>query len=271
MQQRYFSIIVVSLNPGEKLIKTVESVLTQTLKDYEIIVKDGFSTDDSVQELKQSEWFDETKIRIIQSEDSGIYDGMNQALSEANGRYFYFLNCGDYLKDENVLENVKNEIEQYPGKKNKCIFYGNQYNSMLNCVVTSAPQMNDFACYRNVPCHQVCFYDRSLFLNRAYEPKYRVRADYEHFLYCIYKEHANAIPVPVVVCSYEGGGYSESNESIKRSKKEHKEITKIYLGKKAVCYRLIMFLSGAQLRTALANSKKFSATYNKMKTLIYRK
>ena len=41
--------------------------------------------------------------------------------------------------------------------------------------------MNDFACYRNVPCHQVCFYDAGLFAERGYDTDFRVRADYEHF------------------------------------------------------------------------------------------
>ena len=271
MQQKYFSIIVVSLNPGIKVIKTIESIINQTLKDYEIIIKDGYSTDDSIKELEKRGLLNESGVRFIQKKDHGIYDGMNQALKEVMGKYIYFLNCGDYLRDRNVLENIKNEIEKYQSLDKKYIFYGNQYNEMQDCVVTSAPRMNDFTCYRNVPCHQVCFYDKRLFDNRAYLQKYLVRADYEHFLYCIYKENATAIFVPIVVCSYEGGGYSESDKNRKRSEKEHREITRIYFGKKAVFYHLIMILSGAQIRTLLAGSKRFSTSYNKIKTLIYKK
>ena len=271
MQQKYFSIIVVSLNPGIKVIKTVESIINQTLKDYEIIIKDGYSTDDSIKELEKRGLLNESGVRFIQKKDHGIYDGMNQALKEVMGKYIYFLNCGDYLRDRNVLENIKKEIEKYQDFDKKYIFYGNQYNEMQDCVVTSAPKMNDFTCYRNVPCHQVCFYDKRLFDNRAYLQKYLVRADYEHFLYCIYKEKATAISVPIVICSYEGGGYSESDKNIKQSEKEHREITRIYFGKKAVFYHLIMILSGAQIRTLLAGSKRFSTSYNKIKTLIYKK
>ena len=42
------SVIVVALNPGEKLKETIDSVLAQTYKDYEIVVKDGGSKDGSV-------------------------------------------------------------------------------------------------------------------------------------------------------------------------------------------------------------------------------
>ena len=47
-----FSIITVSLNSGLKLLETVENVLKQTYRDFEIIVKDGGSTDESVSKVK---------------------------------------------------------------------------------------------------------------------------------------------------------------------------------------------------------------------------
>lgn len=76
------------------------------------------------------------------------------------------------------------------GRGRSYIFYGDQFNQQQNSPVHSAPVMNDFTCYRNVPCHQVCFYDAQLFAQRGYDTDYRVRADYEHFLYCIYDKNA---------------------------------------------------------------------------------
>ena len=130
----------------------------------------------------------------------------------ATGRYVLFLNCGDYFYSDRVLEEVAEFIcddrkmkvstvaDSKFGSNLECekkfaieavevpkkIFYGNQYNLLQNSIVTSAPEINDFTCYRNVPCHQVCFYDGRLFAKRAYLPQYTVRADYEHFLYCIF-------------------------------------------------------------------------------------
>ena len=51
MAQISFSIVVVCLNPGEKLLKTVQSVLNQKYGNYEIVVKDGGSTDGSLEQL----------------------------------------------------------------------------------------------------------------------------------------------------------------------------------------------------------------------------
>ena len=60
------SIIVVCLNPGKKLIDTMESILRQTSKDYEVVVKDGFSKDGSIDLLK--EWLAGAGAKIADKE-----------------------------------------------------------------------------------------------------------------------------------------------------------------------------------------------------------
>lgn len=272
MQQTFFSIIIVSLNPGERLKRTLDSVRKQNFTDYEIIIKDGGSTDEALSKLQEEGYFaDWPSVHIVVQKDSSIYDGMNQALKVANGLYVQFLNCGDCLYEPEVLQKVHDFIvETQQPDVHPHIFYGNQYNLIQQCSITSAPVIDDFTCYRNVPCHQVCFYDRTLFAKRAYLPVYTVRADYEHFLYAVYKEQAVAVAMPYIICFYEGGGYSETKENRKRSALQHREITKKYLGKKADRYWFIMLLSLAPLRTCLAESKYFSGFYNRLKSLFYR-
>jgi len=99
MAQISFSIVVVCLNPGEKLLKTVQSVLNQKYGNYEIVVKDGGSTDGSLEQLPA-----DSRIRVYTRPDSGIYDAMNQAMSYVTGQFVQFLNCGDLLHDDMVLE-----------------------------------------------------------------------------------------------------------------------------------------------------------------------
>ncbi len=277
MAQISFSIVVVCLNPGNKLLPTVESVLTQQYGNYEILIKDGGSEDGSLEKLPA-----DSRIRIFTGKDTGIYDAMNQALSHLNGQYVLFLNCGDILHDGQVLSGMAQAIERKKKadlkregrnyKEKVRIFYGNQYNALQKCVVYSAPEVNDFTCYRNVPCHQVCFYDVRLFEERGYDIKYRVRADYEHFLYCIYDRKAEAVYTEVLVADYEGGGFSETKENRRISAKEHGEITKRYLGReKAFRYKTVMMLSLAPLRTKLAENEKYAAAYNRLKTAVYKR
>ena len=273
MRSPMFSILVVSLNPGDKLMETMRSVAEQTYTDYEVIVKDGGSKDGSPDALRsylQGQALAE-QVRILEQPDTSIYDGMNQATGAARGEYLYFLNCGDVFASEEALEQAAREIERNAGQSPSLIFYGDIYDALRGQVVASNPHMDDFACYRNVPCHQACLYHHSLFAERGYNPGYRVRADYEHFLWCYFRKKARPLYIPVTLASYEGGGFSETPENRKRSAREHKEITALYMKKgQLLKYRLILLATLAPLRTRMAESPAWSGLYNKCKKLVYR-
>ena len=216
----------------------------------------------------------DSRIRFFQEPDSGIYDGMNQAVQKVQGQYVLFLNCGDRFFNRSVLSDAASFIEKQEstevGRGRSYIFYGDQFNQQQNSPVHSAPVMNDFTCYRNVPCHQVCFYDAQLFAQRGYDTDYRVRADYEHFLYCIYDKNARAVYMPVTVAFYEGGGFSETKENRKRSALEHKVITRYYQGwGKSTWFAFLMLVSLAPLRTWIAENPALAGFYNKVKSAVY--
>lgn len=266
-----YSVIVVCLNAGEKLYDTVQSILNQKYDRYEIVVKDGGSSDGSMEHLGKI--CNDGRLRVVSGKDNGIYDAMNQAVARARGEYFLFLNAGDSFYDENVLDKITYEILRLRKENKKPdIIYGNLYHKALDTVIHASPEINDFACYRNVPCHQTCFYHRDLFAARGYNPEYNVRADYEHFLWCYYEKKAGIHYAPVIVASYEGGGYSETKENRKRSARQHREIVVRYMGrKKADRYRCIMLLTLAPLRSLLADSRHLSGLYNSVKTGIYKR
>lgn len=264
-----FSILVVCLNPGERLKTTLSSILCQTCKDYEIIIKDGCSTDGS---LSYAEKLKENipVLKLIQKKDTGIYDAMNQAVAEARGSYLYFLNCGDTFRDETVLCSMADFMEKNQEKDG--IYYGNIYESLTKQVVASNPHMDAFGCFRNVPCHQACFYQRELLTAHPFLVKYRVRADYEQFLWCFFEAKAETFFTGLLIADYEGGGFSETKENRKRSAKEHREITACYMSRGQLFkYRLILWLTLAPLRTRLAQNEKTAGIYNKMKKMLYRR
>lgn len=271
-----FSILVVSLNPGDKLIETIESIRQQTFTDYQVVVKDGGSKDGSMEKLNEylRQWQESAgRVEIVVCKDSSIYDGMNQAVSHAKGQYLYFLNCGDYFADEDALKQVVEAVLQDREKGQEAgLYYGNILDVLRGQVVSSNPHIDAFACYRHVPCHQACVYSRELFAERGYRPEYRVRADYEHFLWCFFEKKAQMRYVPVTLAAYEGGGFSETKENRKRSAREHKEITALYMSKgQRLGYRMLLLLTLAPLRGKLAESPKFAGIYQKAKAKIYGK
>ena len=76
MQKPFFSIVVVSLNPGERLKITLESILKQTYTDYEVILKDGGSTDGSLQGLIEIGYF-ENNGALAKSPDNLVNIAIN--------------------------------------------------------------------------------------------------------------------------------------------------------------------------------------------------
>lgn len=280
-----FSIIVVCRNAGEKLQKTIASIREQTETDYEIIVQDGLSTDGSVEKLCTG-----VDLKLFRERDEGIYDAMNRAVSHAAGQYLFFLNCGDYFADKEVLAGVRREIEKHGktavpgtdnGKQNRggekkrarpMIFYGNIVERSTGAHVMSNPVIDDFACYRNVPCHQACFYDRRLLVKRGFRTCYRVRADYEHFLWCYYRARASMVYMPLTVVSYEGEGFSEDKNNRKRSAVEHAHIVKKYMSRRQILkYRTLMLLTLAPFRTFLSSHEATAGVYQKLKAGLYGK
>ena len=275
-----FSIIVVCLNAGKKLQETVESIRGQTEQDYEIIIKDGDSTDEVtisyLSRLEQAAVKD-PRIKVYRREkDTGIYDGMNQAVRHCSGDYIFFLNCGDCFFDEKVLWNVREQMEKAgagrrdEGQQEPYIFYGSICERLTGTLVQSNPKIDDFACYRNVPCHQACFYAAALCKERGFQVQYRVRADYEHFLWCRYRGGAKSVYMPVTVASYEGGGFSETRENRRRSRREHKKIVVDYLpAGKVFWYRTVMILTLAPLRTWIARNPCTAGIYQSVKKRLY--
>lgn len=273
-----FSIIVVCLNPGEKLNQTMESILAQTCQDFEVIVKDGGSRDGSVEALKKKAGISENQqIRIFVEKDSGIYDAMNQAVSYARGEFILFMNCGDAFFDKEVLAKIDNYIKaegqqaQTTGNPlDNLILYGNTYSEKNNVMITSSPQITGFTCYRNIPCHQSCVYAARLCKEKPYDLQYKIRADYDHFLWCYYVAGAKMTAMDLTVASYEGGGFSENKKNLKQDKQEHKKITAAYMKKGELFkYRLLLWCTLAPLRRWMAESPVFSSAYHRIKEKIY--
>lgn len=265
MNRPFFTVITPCLNAGSKLNLTMDSILGQTFHDYEVIVKDGGSTDGSIEALPA-----DRRIRLICQKDSGIYDAMNEAVASAGGEYLYFLNCGDTLHDPDVLGRVEKAIEQDGPRAG--IYYGDVVELRTGQHVAANPHMSHFAMFRNLPCHQACFYNRDMFSERAFDVQYRVRADYEHFLWCVIRRNAAVKALSLIIADYEGGGFSETAENRKVSEREHREITEAYFNRKELrLFRAYRVLTLQPVRAKLAESPKTAGVYDRIKNALYKR
>ncbi len=173
------SIITVNYNEATALRRTIDSVHFQTFRDYEHIIIDGGSTDESVACIKAyAEVY--PSLKWISERDKGVYDAQNKGIELAEGEYCFFLNAGDVFVSSQVLENVFSMPTQAD------LVYGNlkvvQNGKQVGyCKGVEQPTFLDL--YNSCLKHQATFIKRSLFERfGVYDASLRIVADWEWFL-----------------------------------------------------------------------------------------
>lgn len=216
------SIITVSYNDKNGLIRTLESIQQQTSIDYELILMDGGSTDGSV------EVFDSYKEIITYSEsekDGGVYFGMNKAISHVNGDYCIFMNSGDSFYNEEV-------IAQFVDSKPKADIISGICCEHINGVESLwyPPKENDFCFrwfYRHSLSHQATFIKTSLMEELMYDTNFRIVSDWKFFMEAILIKRCSYACIDLKVCHYQDGGISRNAE---KAFAEREEVIKSLFG-----------------------------------------
>jgi glycosyltransferase involved in cell wall biosynthesis len=108
-----FSVVIPLYNKELSIKNTIQSVLNQTFQDFEIVVVNDGSTDNSLHVLKE---IDDTRIRIINKTNGGVSSARNRGIKEAKYEWIAFLD-GDDLWMDNHLETLKDMILSYTNDK----------------------------------------------------------------------------------------------------------------------------------------------------------
>ena len=104
------SIITATYNSGATLSDTIQSVLNQTYHDFELIIQDGGSKDNTKAIVDEFIPQFNGRLKWYSEKDNGLYDAMNRGISHASGDVIGILNSDDFYADVNVLEKVANNI-----------------------------------------------------------------------------------------------------------------------------------------------------------------
>lgn len=116
------SIITVTYNSEKTLKDTLDSVLKQTYTNYEHIIVDGLSKDNTIQIIKEYEPKYNGKLKYISEKDSGLYDAMNKGIKMATGNIIGILNSDDIYAHENVLKEIVEKFKETKCERNICKF-----------------------------------------------------------------------------------------------------------------------------------------------------
>lgn len=105
------SIIMPVYNKYNYLMKSINSIINQTYKDFELIIVDDGSSDGSEKLCDEFAKKDQ-RIRVIHLKNSGVSNARNVGLDNAKGKYLQFIDSDDYV-DEDMLEKLYNKATQY--------------------------------------------------------------------------------------------------------------------------------------------------------------
>jgi glycosyltransferase involved in cell wall biosynthesis len=205
-----FSVITINFNNASGLEKTIQSVINQTSKNFEYIIIDGGSTDESNEIINNHS---NNITYFISEKDKGIYDAQNKGIKIAKGNFLIFLNSGDCFADSNVLK----DVEQFNSGKQVKLIYGNtnlinKDDSITKLIPPDTLNLNFW--YMNTLNHQAVFAHKSLFNEIGnFSMNYRFASDFE-FIFKAYRKYPNDfIHADLTVCIYDNSGLTSNVET----------------------------------------------------------
>ena len=172
------SIITINYNNKNGLQKTIDSVISQTFKDFEWIIIDGGSTDGSKELIeKYSSYIN----YWISEPDKGIYNAMNKGIVQAKGEYLQFLNSGDALYSNNILTEI------FQTELHGDIIYGDaifvKKDNTQQLIKYNRPLSLSYFIAGNVINHQASFIKRELFNESLYNENLKLVSDWEFWIH----------------------------------------------------------------------------------------
>ena len=214
------TVVTVCFNSAKTIGKCMDSVLKLDTNDYEYVIVDGKSTDNTlsiIEGYKSSFYSKNVDLRIVSEKDSGIYNAMNKAIELARGDWIIFLNSDDFFLNIisvfDILEGVSDEID---------IVYGDVMVSSYGVMTLQKPRnLERLRSGNEMPfCHQSTFVRNATLKKYRFDECYRIIADIDLFLR-MYEDKLLFLYKPICVSVFSNEGLSQTHriESIKEGKR----------------------------------------------------
>lgn len=193
------SVIIVTYNAAKTLEEALISVLNQTYKNFELIIIDGKSTDQTVNII------DKYNARInywISEKDAGIYDAMNKGIAVSTGEWILFLGADDVFFENNMLTRI------FDADQLDCDFiYGDIVLKSRNKII--GMERDFFGLIDKNISHQAIFYKKKIFDKIGiYNSHYPILADYDLNLRIFKDGEITKKYIPNIVTLYNDRGVS---------------------------------------------------------------
>lgn len=196
------TVVTVCFNAADDLKKTLDSVLAQNFTDFEYLVVDGGSKDNTLDLLETYKplFAKEGKIfRYVSEPDKGTYDAMNKGAKLAKGEWINYMNAGDSFYMDSTLYDFFATVP----KENIGVLYGDTFQ--VFDFGSGIAKEEDYKKDNTIMpfCHQSCFVKTELMCQFPFNLTYRIVADHDLF-YRLHKENITFKYIPIVVARYNG-------------------------------------------------------------------
>ncbi|WP_026568363.1 glycosyltransferase family 2 protein [Bacillus sp. UNC41MFS5] len=204
------SIITPCFNSENTIRQTLESVLNQSYQNFEYIIIDGASTDDTLNIINEYKILFGEKLRIFSEPDDGIYDAMNKGISKAKGSIVGIINSDDWY-ELNTLELIN---QNYTGAKYE-ILYGmqkNWENEKEKIVFIKSHEFID----TQMLTHPTCFVTKSTYSDLGcFDLSYKSSADYELMIRMVKSGKVHFTPIHQIMANFRMGGMSSGQIGVR--------------------------------------------------------
>lgn len=219
IEEMKVSIITVTYNSAQTLAMTIESVLRQTYQDIEYIVKDGGSTDKTIDIIKKYEPMFHGRMKWVSAKDKGIYDGMNKGIEMATGNIVGILNSDDFFTDNHVIEKIADAFNE---KKVDAIYGDVHFVKGSNLKKSIRYYSSRLFCpfwlrFGFMPAHPSFYVRRDVFSKVGlYKTDYKIGADFEMMVRMFYRHRITYHYLPYDFVTMRTGGVSTRDINSRR-------------------------------------------------------
>ncbi|MFK8258257.1 glycosyltransferase family 2 protein [Erwinia sp. AnSW2-5] len=188
MTNKKISIIIATYNVAVCIEKCLDSILEQTFEDFEIVIVDGASTDNSLNIIRG---YTDPRIKLVSEPDKGIYDAWNKGLSLSCGEWINFIGADDCFSTPTSLKVL---VDGIPQSNNAPIIYGTIQSEGPGGDITGgsgepwynlfSPAFNYIRCKLPIPVMSA-IYSRGFIKDEKFDLTLRVTADADLLLRCL--------------------------------------------------------------------------------------
>lgn len=221
-----FTIITVCYNSEKTIQDTINSVKNQTYKNYEHIIIDGCSTDNTVNLIYKYQ-MESDKVIVLSERDNGIYNAMNKGIKLANGDMIVFLNSDDTF-ERNALEIINNYYEDqvdiiYGNVRWIDEFKKNVFEKKMNLApdgvkYTKIEVINENYLKKIIYGHNATFVKTEIMKKNLFDERLKICSDYKFFLN-MFIQKRKVKYIPYLITNMRMGGISTTQ--LELGLKEH--------------------------------------------------